>query len=276
MPSAATLAPSLPIGPPRIRGHRRAASQPVNATLPPFISPPPAPQLSSPAMFESSSWMYNGWSSSPPVPLASAPNTPLRPYPSVLNTTPIHAAYVSNIERTPHQQTELNVFQSRLDLAPTTQVGTMGFKPATPPDSGSESGGAARWPVQRNLVMPPPYVSSYPQHPSPLATPVHEHSGYAFMPHSPPSTPSTQCFYSPYPTPGIQAQAQPFFYLPPSPEDATTGMDNSPTLAPEPSMHKGLVGLGIGVAMSAEEPSYAAYAPIEVDYYPTLPTSNFV
>lgn len=72
--------------------HRRSVSVP-NFEMSHWI-PPPAPSLQSPAMFESAQWMYNGWSSAPAIPIPEE-HTPTRTFPSVLEQTPTHDAYLS-------------------------------------------------------------------------------------------------------------------------------------------------------------------------------------
>lgn len=285
-PSVTTLAPSLPIHPPRAPGHRRASSTPVHPTLPPYVPPPAAPQLASPAMFESSSWMYSGWSSHPPVPLASAPNTPLRVFPSAVAQNHIHSDYMGNSHLTP-PHAEANGYHHRHEMPPVPLTyDTPKLSPVprtyeapnlpTPPDSGSESR-STQWSYPGALLPAPTYSSSYPAplSQSPLTTPISEYPVFNAVPHSPPSTPSTGSYFSSYSTSSAQAQAQPFFYIPPSPE-RLRDIDTSPTLVPERTMHKGLVGLGIGLASMAHEsePTYStytpmdtAYAPMDMDYY---------
>lgn len=66
--------------------HRRSVSVP-NFEATSWSSPPPAPSMSSPAIFENAQWMYNGWSTGPPIPVTTQHIPSSSTYPSVLENT---------------------------------------------------------------------------------------------------------------------------------------------------------------------------------------------
>ncbi|KAK4683389.1 hypothetical protein P7C73_g6884, partial [Tremellales sp. Uapishka_1] len=154
---------------PRHPGHRRSVSTPNFE----HFTPPPAPQLRSPPMFESSQWMYN-WSSAPvPDYQAAAPSPhvaqtqqphahphpcahPARQFPSVLAQTPLHQTYLAQ-----QQQQPLAHLQPPMEY-------TLNSSPATPPDSRSPSVESAQW---HPLPNQPPHtpLSSGKSHSMPMS-----------------------------------------------------------------------------------------------------------
>ena len=85
---------------PTLSSHRRSVSVP-NFEATPWSSPSTAVlTMSSPAVFESTQWMYHGWSSGHLAPSASNVQH-LSPYPSVLEQIPDHHTYLTHQPATP-------------------------------------------------------------------------------------------------------------------------------------------------------------------------------
>ncbi|WVW78179.1 hypothetical protein I302_100130 [Kwoniella bestiolae CBS 10118] len=227
-------------------GHRRTVSMPTGGVAP-WVTPPAAPALASPPMFESPQWMYSGWTSGG----VSAPlhthheHTPVSSFPSVLEQTPTHEAYLNG-------------------QMPTEVIAAN----PTPTDTSRSSSAEHDYPPN---MMPPTLPTSWSTPSLPTQTylrpampitpashkPIHEHG-------TSPITPATTGYQTPFPTPPLfqvpfvmpsvatyqhqqQASTQ-YPYYSPSPLGQST--TTSPTLAPEmslPQEKEQLVGLGIGV-----------------------------
>jgi len=194
--------------------HRRSVSVP-NFEVAHWV-PPPAPALQSPAMFESSQWMYSGWSSAPAIPIPEEVN-PTRAFPSVLEETPTHDAYLHS------------------------QCGS-----ATPSDTRSSS--TESDPPYGASWSTPNIGSSYLRPPLPL-TPISTRTHYRHpsSPHSSLITPST-AYHSPYPTAPFQ---QPHMY-----SASPLAHSTSPTLAPEMSKDLVGLGIGTSDENMYHTPTY--------------------
>ncbi|KAI9636103.1 uncharacterized protein MKK02DRAFT_44804 [Dioszegia hungarica] len=246
---------------PAYQSHRRTSSAPSYESAS-WTHPPSAPLLNSPAQLESSAWMYNGWSAALPVPSlevpapapapVSAPYTPSRAFPSVLEQTPYHNAYLAAPPVTPvHTQ------HYQMMSTPMPSVPTMSSLPLTPPESRGSSM-EAEYP-SAYVPMSTPSTSAAPSHlrPPPLSfkglgIQVNSSLATASYPYSsPPVTPTT--YYTPHSTPSLyssgSSSGQPTLYTPSPPS-----YEVSPTLAPEmPSTDRKapeqLMGLGIGMGL---------------------------
>ncbi|OCF44806.1 hypothetical protein I317_01295 [Kwoniella heveanensis CBS 569] len=227
-------------------GHRRTVSMPTSGVAP-WVPPPPAPALASPPMFESPQWMYSGWNGAGPVPAAApvpAPQAvptnmmhqppPPRTFPSVLEETPMHHAYLNNQAEmlyqtpgTPAETTRSSSAETDMSQQPAPYLPTSWSTPSLP---------------TQTYLRPAAPITPYVNKPT---------NAYVS------SSPITPAYHTPFPTPPLfqmpfmsaptSLPAQPPYYSP-SPLGQSTS--TSPTLAPEMSLpqHKEhLVGLGIGV-----------------------------
>ncbi|OCF71090.1 hypothetical protein I204_08326 [Kwoniella mangroviensis CBS 8886] len=241
-------------------GHRRTVSMPSSGVAP-WVTPPSAPALASPPMFESPHWMYNGWTAgaghvrghvSAPAqfPLQTHhehahTHTPVSTFPSVLEQTPMHDAYLNG-----QMQNEVMVSNPN----------------PTPADTSRSSSTEHDYPpYPPNMIPPPTLPTSWstphlptqtylrPAIPIPVTPVVTKGTGTS------PITPATTTGYqTPFPTPPLfqvpfayhqqpQQHGQ-YPYYSPSPLGQST--TTSPTLAPEmslPQEKEQLIGLGIGV-----------------------------
>ncbi|WVF69545.1 hypothetical protein IAT40_004323 [Kwoniella sp. CBS 6097] len=252
-------------------GHRRTVSMPSSGVAP-WVPPPSAPALASPPMFESPQWMYSGWNSTAPAP---TPGPALGPAPALMPTQPqamlphhpAPRAFPSVLEETPMHQAYLN-----------SQAGMLYQAPITPAETTRSSSAETDMSQQ-----PAPYLPTSWSTPS-LPTQTYLRPAAPITPHvnSKPvayvsSSPITPAYHTPFPTPPLfqmpfmsapqQTSAQSPFYSP-SPLGQSTS--TSPTLAPEmtlPQQKEHLVGLGIGVPE------------VPTDYYqtptPTLSTDEY-
>lgn len=239
------MAPAVPHRPVHL-GHRRTSSAPTYDSAAWIQQPPSAPLLNSPAKLESSAWMYNGWSAALPVPTietsAPAPSyaSPHRAFPSVLEQTPAHSAYLATQSTSPYTQPTAQVDYS------VPAVPTM---PITPPDSRSGSIEADYTQSSTSstyLSTPTTYLRPPAQDFKGLTinTPTWSAPSY---PYTPPISPNV--YYTPYSTPSLyssSSSAQTTVYTPSPPAEQI-----SPTLAPEISYKPAepLVGLGLGMGM---------------------------
>ncbi|WWC68189.1 uncharacterized protein I206_102112 [Kwoniella pini CBS 10737] len=229
-------------------GHRRTVSMP-NGGIAPWVTPPSAPALASPPMFESPHWMYNGWTNS----YSSAPlqthieTTPASSFPSVLEETPMHQAYLNG-----------HADQNGM------------FTNPTPDETSRSSSADHEYPPSH--MMPPTLPTSWSTPSLPTQTylrpAIQLSPGVPKVSHgSSPITPATTGYQTPFPTPPlfqvpfIMPTAVPSYHHPqlqqmssqyPHYSQSPLGQSTttSPTLAPElslPQEKEYLVGLGIGV-----------------------------
>nr|XP_031860772.1 uncharacterized protein CI109_003816 [Kwoniella shandongensis]KAA5527844.1 hypothetical protein CI109_003816 [Kwoniella shandongensis] len=218
-------------------GHRRSVSMPNNG-VGPWVTPPPAPSLHSPPMFESPQWMYSSWNSGVQYPGPNGEQPPPA-FPSVLEHTPMHHAYLSG------QMSAVSLNSPSGDSVP----------PSTTRASSADTDLHFHGHPQTQWSTPNLPTPTYLRPPVPL-TPITTKSGH--YTHSSPATPGSVIFQSPFPTPPLfqypLAGAQP---IPPaplyySPSPLAQSDSNSPTLAPamELPAKEQLIGLGIGMSDS--------------------------
>ncbi|WVR04834.1 hypothetical protein IAU60_001846 [Kwoniella sp. DSM 27419] len=197
-------------------GHRRTVSMPSNAVAP-WAVPPPAPALASPAMFESPQWMYSNWNGQP----APSSQPSVRAFPSVLEQTPVHQAYLQS-QSTPEATSRSSSADSEMAGAPLPTYWSTSSVPT------------------QTYLRP--------------AQPVTPQSGIKY----PMSSPITPGYHTPYPTPPMfqvpfasqqhpqGMHQQPYYSTSPLAQSTS----NSPTLAPEmplPPQKDHLVGLGFSM-----------------------------
>ncbi|WRT64535.1 uncharacterized protein IL334_001467 [Kwoniella shivajii] len=256
-----------PIRPPHL-GHRRSVSMPNNGVAP-WVTPPSAPALSSPPMFESPQWMYNSWNhGQQPLQTHFESSTPTSSFPSVLEHTPMHQAYLEG------------QMQVGLPDHPTSDSPrSLSLESDYPPQYMVQSG------LPTSYSSPHLPTDTYMRPPHPVTPNLMKPN------HHTASSPVTPAYQTPFPTPPLfqvpfmssqqhhhhhhqyhhhqqqSQQPQPLYYSP-SPLGQSTS--TSPTLAPEmtlPQQKEHLVGLGIGVPET------------QVDYYqtptPTLSSDEY-
>jgi hypothetical protein len=255
VPEAPVSTPLVPAAPARRphAGHRRTSSAPSYESTS-WTVPPPAPLLNSPAQLESSAWMYNGWSAALPVPsieleataTAPLPFTPTRAFPSVLEQTPLHAAYLSH---TPMKSSPLVPQHYQMMSTPMASVPTMSMAPMPQLDYSYN---------YTSLAAPascaPMQLSTSSSHLLPTgSTPKGLNIQTASTPNmgyhcSPPITPTA--YYTPYSTPSLYSSSgssagHSSTYTPSPPAYSV-----SPTL-PAKSLPKAdrMVGLGLGMGL---------------------------
>ncbi|WVQ79824.1 hypothetical protein IAT38_001924 [Cryptococcus sp. DSM 104549] len=201
------------------------------------------------ATFESPQWMYGEWGNVPLPPTSHSGSPHVRvsssgKFPSVLEQTPAHSAYLSN---------QLGVSLHHGSTAsPSISSGPSGRS------SSADSDGRLSSAWSTPNLLTPIYMRPATSTPSkPL--PVHHHSSHHVPSHHPPQpqahhsppTPNSITFPSPLTTPPLYSYPyaappprQPIYYSPPS---SSGRAEASPTLAPEMGMpgKEGLVGLGL-------------------------------